>query len=1222
MSFVHLHCHSEYSLLDGANRIDDLVARALEFEQPALAITDHGNLHAAWEFQEKARAAGLKPIIGMEAYVAPGDRRSRVRPAPGAKPYFHLVILARDEQGYRNLVKLSSLGFTEGFYSRPRVDRELLERFREGLIVSSACMAGEIATHLMADHWDLARETASWYAERFPDRYYLEVQAHESEGQAELNDRVLRLAVETGLPVIATNDSHFLRAEDHDAHDVLLCIGLGKDREEKDRLRYDRGLYFKSADEIRARFPMRRDVLENTLRIADECGFDLEKKYSVPSFPLPAGVTSENELLVQLATAGARQRYGDPLPADAHQRLDYELRVITETGYAGYFLIVADFIRAAKERGIPVGPGRGSSAGSLVAYALGITNVCPLRYDLLFERFLNPERVSMPDIDVDFCFERRGEVIDYVREKYGKDAVGQIVTFGTMKSRAAIKDIGRVLGFTPAETDALAKLVPNQPNYSLTVKDAIEKVGEVRKLYQNDDRYRQLLDYAVKLEGLSRHTGVHAAGVVIAPGPLDDYVPICTQETKGSGGRESERSRDQGSGNRDRADQAGGSPRDDQRVIVTQYDMTALEKVGMLKMDFLGLTTLTVIHDALRAIQERSGATVDLDAIPFDDPPTYRMLRTGRTVGVFQFESPLATDILRNMRCDRFEDLVVSNALMRPGPLDAGMHRVYQRRKRGDEPVEYLLPELRPILEPTFGVITYQEQLMRIPQVLAGVTLGEADVLRKAVGKKDADLVRLELDKFIEKAVARGHDRRVIAEIAGQIETFGRYGFPKAHSVAYSIVSYHTAWLKCHYPAEFMAALLSSSIGDTDAVVKYINEAREIGLEVLAPDVNESGYKFTVVGDRRLRFGLGAIRNVGRSAIDSILAARADRQFASLFDLCERVDLRLCNKRVFEALIYSGALDNLEDGGHRAQQIAALDAALQEASLRQGERESGQGSLFGSPLVEAATDVPQPGDPAPLLPNVAALAETERLTREKEILGFYISGHPLEPYRAECELFATHSIAQLGAWTDGGITLGAVVTAIRRQVSRRSGAEFARLIIEDFTGTLEALVFPEAWAALSDRIRTDVPVLIRGGYSRRDQGAENPTFIVESVQRFEELRVSGQVAVSIELTDEHRTAPPAPSAQRPDPDVEDAPVPPGVNGVRQRLALSPDVFRDVRAVVDSHPGAAPVEVRWSDGSGNLSRLRSRTLKIAASSAALNELRALLGHERVRLVRGG
>jgi DNA polymerase-3 subunit alpha len=1156
VSFVHLHCHSEYSLLDGANRIDNLIERALEFEMPALAITDHGNMHGAWEFQEKAHKAGIRPLVGMEAYVAPGDRRVKEREG-NRKPYFHLVLLAKNAIGYRNLVKLSSLGFTEGFYSRPRVDRELLAKYNEGIIVSSACMAGEVASNLITDNREGAREAASWYANTFKD-YYLEVQAHTSEGQAELNRRVFKLSEELGIPVVATNDAHFLRREDHQAHDILLCIGMGKEYASTDRMRYDEGLYFKSAPEIADAFPGRPDVLENTLKVGDEAGVKLSKQYQVPAFPLPIGVTSENDLLISLAEKGAHERYGEVLSNEVKERLQYELDVITKTGYAGYFLIVADFIAAAREKGIPVGPGRGSAAGSLVSYCLRITDVCPLRFDLLFERFLNPERVSMPDIDVDFDFERRGEVIDYVRDKYGRDSVGQIITFGTLKSRAAVKDVGRTLGFTPSETDALAKLIPNMPNFSLTVREAIDRVPEVRKLYKDDERYRELLDFAIALEGLSRHAGVHAAGVVIAPGPLDEYVPVCTQSSKGSG--------------------AGT----DESIVVTQYDMTALEKAGMLKMDFLGLTTLTIIKDTLASIKSRTGAAPDLDTLPLEDEETFRMLRAGKTAGVFQFESPLATDMVRSMRADRFDDLVASNALMRPGPLDAGMHKVYIRRKRGEEPVAYALPELEEILSSTYGVITYQEQVMRIAQKLAGISLSEADVLRKAVGKKDPELIRAELGKFVSKAIARGYDRRIIEEISGQIETFGRYGFNKSHSVAYSIISFHTAWLKVHYPADFMAALLSAMIGDTDSVVKYINEAREIGIEILPPDVNESGYKFTVIEEKRIRFGLGGIRNVGKSAIDSILAARGNSPFKSIFDLAERVDLRVCNKRVFEALIQSGALDGLN--GHRAQFMTVLDAALREASLQQEEIASGQVSMFGGPAAGTAREHMQQ-----VLPNIAPWTESVRLAREKEILGFYTSGHPLEPFTTECELFATHKVADLGKWNPDPMSLCVVVTAIKRQLSKRTGAEFARLTIEDFSGSTEVLVFPEKWSALSDQVKTDVPMLLKGGYARRDQDAENPSFVVESVTKLIELRANGQVMISIRLT--------------------------------KGGALLSSTIRDLKSIVEAYPGTVPLEVEYSDGNGLRATLRSRSLTLAVNSTALSELRSLLGNDSVRLQRG-
>ncbi len=652
MSFVHLHTHSEYSLLDGANRLGDLVRKAKEFEMPGLALTDHGCMFGAWTFHKLARKEGVKPIVGMEAYVAPGDRRERSRSGQGERAYYHLVLLARDLVGYRNLVKLSSMGYTEGFYHKPRIDRELLARHNEGIIVSSACMAGEVARNLMADNPDGAREAAEWYANLFDGRYYLEVQAHDSEGQAELNRRIFELGDELGLPVVATNDSHFLQPEDHEAHDVLLCIGLGKDRDDPNRMRYDEGLYFKSADEISALFADRLDVVENTLKIADEVDLVFEKKYYLPEFPLPKEHSDENTFLEHLAREGAKERYGDPLPPDVQERLDYELGVIKGTGYAGYFLITQDFIRWARDHDIPVGPGRGSAAGSLVAYALGITNLDPIEFDLLFERFLNPERISMPDIDIDFCYERRGEVIEYTRQKYGKDAVGQIITFGTMKSRAVVKDVGRTLKFQPFETDKIAKLIPNQPGQSFTVEEAVQGLKEVKELYESDERHRQLFDYSMTLEGLARHSSVHAAGVVIAPGPIDDYVPVSIQSGKNGGG--------------------------DEAMVVTQYDMNCLEDAGMLKMDFLGLKTLTVIHDAVAMVRARYGKLANpdtdeeygtIDDVPLDDPAVYKMMARGGTAGVFQFESNLANDKLRAMQCDQFEDLVATNALIRPGPL-------------------------------------------------------------------------------------------------------------------------------------------------------------------------------------------------------------------------------------------------------------------------------------------------------------------------------------------------------------------------------------------------------------------------------------------------------------------------------------------------------------------------------------------------------------------------
>ncbi len=1172
MAFVHLHTHSEYSLLDGANRIPELLDRVQALGMDSLAITDHGNLHGAWQFYSEARARKIRPILGFEAYLAFGDRHKRERPppeAPGA--YSHLVLLARNRTGYQNLVKLSSIGFLEGFYRRPRIDRQVLEQYSDGLIGLAACLSGEIALYLRQGNYEAAKASAQYFARVFgppPGGFWLEVQDHGLADEKIVVAGMLQLARELGLPVVTTNDAHYLRKEDAEAHDVLLAIGTGKDLDDPNRFRFfGQESYVKSEREMRVLFPDHPDVVAETQRVANLCEFDFEKRYFLPQYPRPAEFASDNDLLVHLARAGAAERYGDPLPQAVHERLDYELQVISHTGYAGYFLIVYDIVKAAKDRGIPVGPGRGSAAGSLVAYALAITDIDPLKFDLLFERFLNPERISMPDIDLDFCFERRGEVIQYIRERYGRDSVGQIITFGTLKARAAFRDVARTLRVEPGEVDRFTKMIPAGPGISVTLAEASEKSPELRQLARQDERVRKILELGTRIEGLARHASVHAAGVVIAPGPLTDYVPVCLAPQEAE-------------------------------AIITQYDMVALEQVGMLKIDVLGLRTLTVIHDAVGMVAERHGVTLDMNALDLEDPQVYQLLGSGRTAGVFQFESPLATDCLRSMRCDRFDDLVATNALLRPGPLDTGMHLVFINRKLGREPVRYPHPALAQILQPTYGVITYQEQVMRIANVLAGFSLAEADVLRKAVGKKDKELIQHELGRFVERALALGHDRRVIEDIAAQIETFGRYGFNKSHAVAYSVLSYQTAWLKAHYAPEFLSALLSSEIGNTDNVVRYINEARELGLEVLPPDVNESGFKFTVVGDRRLRFGLGAIKNVGAGAIESILAGRtAGGPYRSLVDLCDRIDLRLCNKRVLEALIDAGACDSL--GGHRAQLVAALDAAFGEAQTRQGERESGQVALFGE-------HAPLPA-PRALLPDVAPWSEHDRLTREKAVLGFFISGHPLARYRVEVELFGTRTTATLGQWSDQRVRIGAVATVVKRQISKKTGAEYARLTLEDFHGTAEALVFPEAWAKLNEVIRADRALLLAGSYSGRDRDEEQAPFIVETAQALDELKASGAIGIAL------RWSPGAP--------------PP------------PDATRAVAALCAAHPGPAPVLVewdphppspsrqsgegeRWSEGGngGSAVRLRSRSLHVDAADELVVALRALLGPDHVQLVR--
>jgi DNA polymerase-3 subunit alpha len=1166
MAFVHLHTHSEYSLLDGANRIPDLLDRVQALGMDSLALTDHGNLHGAWQFYHEAKARHIRPILGFEAYLAFGSRHKRERPADAPAAYSHLVLLARNRAGYGNLIKLASIGFLEGYYRRPRIDREVLERHGEGLIGLAACLSGEIALYLRQGNYDAAKASATYFASVFGDNgFWLEVQDHGIADEQTVSAGMFRLGRELGLPVVVTNDAHYLRKEDAEAHDVLLAIGTGKDLDDPNRFRFfGQESYVKSEAEMGSLFPDQPEVLAESARVAELCEFDFEKRYFLPQYPRPAEFASDNDLLVHLARAGARERYGDPLPAAAEQRLAYELDVIQRTGYAGYFLIVYDLIKAARDRGIPTGPGRGSSAGSLVAYALRITGVDPLRFDLLFERFLNPERISMPDIDLDFCFERRGEVIEYVRARYGRESVGQIITFGTLKARAAFRDVARTLRVEMGDVERITKLIPSGPAFAVSLAEAAEKVPEVKAAAAQDERIRKVLDLGARIEGLARHASVHAAGVVIAPGPLADYVPVCL------------------------------APQDPD-ALITQYDMVSLEQVGMLKIDLLGLKTLTVIHDAAEMVRERHGVAVDPAGLDLEDAGVYQLLRSGRTAGVFQFESPLATDCLRNMKCDRFEDLVATNALLRPGPLDSGMHLVFIRRKRGEERVRYPHDALREVLEPTYGVIVYQEQVMRIANILAGYSLAEADVLRKAVGKKDQELLQRELGPFVERAVARGHDRRTTEEIAAQIATFGRYGFPKAHSVAYSMLSFQTAWLKVHYPAEFMAALLSSEIGNTDKVVQYINEARELGLEVLPPDVNESGFKFTVVGDRRIRFGLGAIKNVGAGAIESIIAGRhASGPYRSLVDLCDRIDLRLCNKRVLEALIDAGACDSLAGGGHRAQLGTGLDAAFAEAQARQQERESGQHALFGE---EAR--LPHPASP---LPDVPPWSEHDRLAREKAVLGFFISGHPLSKYRPVLQL-GNRRTATLGQWSERRVRVVAVVTVVKRQISKKTGAEYARLTLEDFEGTAEALVFPETWARLSDVIEADRAMLLTGTHSARDRDEERAPFIVEDARALDDLLGSGEVAVALRWS---RAEPPA-----------------------------PDAARAVAALCAAHPGPAPVLIEWADGDGappltpplrnaergtggEIARLRSRSLRVDVAEDLLTALHDLLGPDHVHL----
>ncbi len=1089
-SFVHLHNHSQFSLLDGASKLDDLLAKAAEFGMPAMAVTDHGNLFGAVRFFDQAVAKGIRPILGMEAYVAPGDRRDRTTAAEGTqgtqkKPYYHLILLAADAQGYANLVKLSSLAFTEGFYYKPRIDKALLAEHAAGLIATSACLGGEIAQLLLSGHRERARRAASEMAEIMgKDNYFLEVQDQGLAEEKAVNEGLIGLSRELSLPLVATNDCHFLTRADHFAHDVLICIQTGRTIKDAGRMRYTEEHYFKSAEEMWAALGHLPEALENTLRIAGRCHFTLERgSYHLPRFQVPAGHDAESYFhkVVEDGFQDRMQRWKEMeargllrAPLETYRaRLKEELDVISQMRFDSYFLIVWDFIKHARESDIPVGPGRGSAAGSLVAYCMRITDVDPIQYGLIFERFLNPERVSLPDIDIDFCMKGRPRVIDYVTEKYGRENVAQIITFGTMAARAVIRDAGRGLDIPYADVDRIAKLVPAE--LDATIEKALAAVPQLSELYQKDETIRRLLDVARRLEGLTRHASTHAAGVVISPRPITEFAPLYQA---GPGGERT-----------------------------TQYAMGEIERIGLLKMDFLGLRTLTLIQDVLDRLRAERGAVPDMDALPLDDAQTFSLFCEARTSGIFQFESSGMQDILRKLRPERFEDLIALNALYRPGPIKGGLIDDFIKRRHGKVKVTYPHTILEEILRETYGVIVYQEQVMQIASRMGGYTLGEADILRRAMGKKKKEVMAAERQKFLEGARKRKIPEKTSAEVFALMEHFAGYGFNKAHSCAYALVAYHTAYLKAHHPEHFMAALLTTEMESTDDVVKYIGECREMGIEVLPPDVNTSRLEFSVEGGR-IRFGLAAVKNVGDAAIRSVLEARRRLgRFRTLTEFCEHGDQRLVNKRVVDSLVKAGAFDSL--GASRARMCAGADAVLEAASRRAQERESGQASLFGA--LGGSESVPPARDP---LPDAPEWSERETLAHEKETLGFYVTGHPLTPYAQELADLCTHTTAALGVSAQPGaeVTVGGIVTSLRRKKTKK-GDWMATFHVEDLEGAVEVIVFPELYLRSQARLVEETPVLVTG----RAEMEDRPRVLASAIATLQEAREGRTAGVAITL---------------------------------------------------------------------------------------------------------
>jgi len=1058
--FVHLHLHTQYSLLDGAIRLEDVIAKAKAHSMPALAITDHGNMFGAVEFYLKCRKAGIKPLIGCEVYIAPDSRFSRESTRGISEAAYHLILLCENLQGYRNLSYLTSAGYKEGFYYRPRIDRQLLQDHAEGLIALSACLKGEVAVQCGRGHMAEALETARWYAELFPDRYYLELQENTLEEQNLVNKRLMEVAAELELPLVATNDCHYLNREDARAHEVLLCIQTGKTMSDPTHMRFSaEEFYVKTPDEMIAAFDYAPEAVANTLAIAERCELKLPidtGDYHFPHFDPPPGKTHD-EMLEELAVQGLDERmtgilakYPD-MPKERQQayydRLRIELDCIREMKFPAYFLIVSDFITWAKKKGIPVGPGRGSAAGSLVAYSIHITDLDPLPYNLLFERFLNPERITMPDIDVDFCQDRREEVIQYVIEKYGRDRVCQIITFGTMKAKAVVRDVGRALNMPYGDVDRIAKLIPD--DLKMTLAKALKQEPQLNEMAGNDPQVKDLLDTALCLEGLTRHASTHAAGVVVAPRQLEDFLPVYKDQKTGS--------------------------------INTQYSMKYVEMVGLVKFDFLGLKNLTVIENAVKLVRAGKDPDFDITRLRDDDKDSYDLISDGNTTGIFQLESSGMKEMLTKLKPSCFEDVIAACALYRPGPLGCGMVDEFIERKHGRQQVVYDLPELEPILKDTYGVIVYQEQVMQISRTLAGYSLGRADLLRRAMGKKDPQVMAKEKEPFLAGAKAQGIDPRKAEAIFDQMAKFAEYGFNKSHSAAYALIAYQTAWLKSHYPVEFLAALLTCDMDSTDKVVKNINDCREQGIEVLPPDVNKSGLTFTVVGNS-MRFGLGAVKGVGTGAVEAVLEARQEGPFRDIYDFCERVDMRRCNKKVLEALIKCGAFDSTSAA--RAALMEGLEAAMNHGQRIQEERCSAQVSLFGE------DEVVKINGNGCRLPDVPEWHDKEKLAYEKEALGFLITGHPLDRYVQDIRRLSCVDIGALADLADGSEVRICGIVSTLKEITTKKGDRMGFATIEDLGGSVEVTVFSDIYTTAAPLLKSDDPLIIDGKLEKTEKGAK------------------------------------------------------------------------------------------------------------------------------------
>ncbi len=1146
--FVHLHVHSEYSLLDGACRVDRLCRRTAEDGAPAVALTDHGVMYGAMEFYYAARDVRLTPIIGCEAYIAPRGRFDRT-----VRDEAHVTLLAADLVGYRNLTALISKGFLEGYYYKPRIDLDLLEKHNDGLIVLSGCMSGMVASPLLKNDYETSLKNAKTFVDIFGDRFYIEVMRHGMPEEDVINDGLVKVARQLNVPLVATNDSHYLEQRDAPAHDVLLCIGTGKTVSDTSRMKfYSDQFYVKSAEEMYALWSDLPEACENTVKIAERIDIKIpEKIHHLPAYPVPQSDNAVEEktpeqFLRELCEAGLIERYGEERAANdaaLRERLDYELNIINTMGFAAYFLIVWDFIKYARDNEIPVGPGRGSAVGSVVSYCLHITDLDPLKFSLFFERFLNPDRISMPDIDTDFCVERRDEVIKYVTEKYGSERVAQIVTFGTMAARAAVRDAGRALGVPLPDVDKIAKMIPSGPG-GLSIEQALEQIADLKLAYSSNPMIRKLLDTAKDIEGLARNAGTHAAGVVISAGPLIDYAPLVKFNDGG---------------------------------VNTQFDMVWVEKIGLLKMDFLGLRNLTVMNDAVKEIRRTVDPEFDLAKIPDDDKRTYDMLSRGETMGAFQLESDGMKRVCVELKPSHFEDIIALVALYRPGPME--WIPQYISNKHGRTKPKYLHPKLEPILETTYSVPIYQEQIMQMARDLAGFTMGQADELRKVMGKKQKDKIPVYREKFIEGAKeTSGIERDLAEQIFAFIEPFAGYGFNKAHAAAYGWIAYQTAYLKANHPLQYLTALMTSVKDKTDKLVEYIDEAKKIGIEVLPPDINESLVNFAVVGDR-IRFGLAAIKGVGEGAVQSIIDSRErDGRFTDLFDLAKRVDGKQVNRRVFEALIKCGALDTLP--GNRAQKLAALDVAMDLAAHATREAEMGQFSLFGD-LTEHAPAL------VPTLPNVPPPSKREMLAWEKETLGIFVSGHPLSDVQDILVRQGATLIKDLRNVEDeSAVTIAGMVTSVRRTMTK-AGQQILIASLEDTTGGCDVVVFAKLYPMVQQYFTDDAILIVKGRLRLRERPGSSP-----GEEPPIELNVSANDVAPFE--------------------------PPKTNGAHRSPVLgwhvevqSRDQIDRLAALVDEWPGEVPLVMHARGRSQKLSRT------VAPDYRLRSELERIFGSGNVR-----